>query len=111
MDALRNRVFLTLTAGAAALLAASAALLLTAQGELHAKIILHFDGDRGITRFGAPEDLWWILGVVAAGALLDTLIAAHLFRRDRVLSHVLSGAALVLCLFLLIAVGTIISVN
>ncbi|MDO8469762.1 MAG: hypothetical protein Q7S84_01940 [bacterium] len=108
---LRNHAFLALVGGAAVLLAASAVYIAVSTPSLPEKIIMHFDGDQGITRFGAPQDLWWAWGMAAAGIVIDVSLAGFLFHRDRVLSYILAAAAPVVGLLLFIAVGTIISVN
>lgn len=107
----RNRVFLALIGGAAVLLAASAVHIAITAPVLPEKIIMHFDGDQGITGFGAPQDLWWAWGMAAAGVVVDIALAGFLFHRDRVLSYMLAVAAPVVGLLLFIAVATIISVN
>ena len=108
---LRNRAFLALIGATTILVAASAVYIAVSTPGLPEKIIMHFDGDQGITSFGTPSYLWWAWGMVVAGIAIDVALASFLFHRDRVLSYMLARPAPVVGLLLLIAVGTIISVN
>jgi hypothetical protein len=110
MDTWRSKTFLLLSVATVLTLVSSALVISLSIGNMPEESVLHFTRD-GIDRFGPPTELWWILSIAGVGMIIDLLVGAVLYRRDRTLSYLLVGAAPLMGLLLLIAVLTIIGNN
>ena len=75
------------------------------------RVVLHFAPLTGADLFGTRADVLtlWILGI-AVGAI-NAFLAEVFYDRSRELSFLFGGVNVLLMLILLIAIGTIVSVN
>lgn len=74
-------------------------------------VILHFDALQGIDMFGERIDIWGIWLITAVAVLANIFLARAFFHKERLVSYILISVTPLLSLLLLIAIGTIISVN
>lgn len=75
------------------------------------RVVLHFAPLEGANLFGTRADVLtlWILGAVVAA--VNVFLAQVFYDRSRELSFLFGGVNVFLMLILLIAIGTIVSVN
>ncbi len=102
-------VLLNLSAGAVFLIGAAA--VLANYPQLSDSIILHFQGGRGVDVTGPKFNLLLISGFSLALAAVNAWLSFLLIRRSKVLSYLLSAAALLAGVFFLIYIFQILSLN
>lgn len=103
---------LLITAGAsAAFLAAAGIALVFHWNNFPSRVVLHFEPVKGADLFGTRGDVLtlWTLGI--AVAVMNAFLAKVFYDRSRELSYLFGSANALISLILLIAIGTIISVN
>ncbi len=93
------------------LLFASFFLISVSYGRLAQSIVLHFDIFHGVDLFGARASVWWIWFLGLAIFLVNNGLAYEFYHRERFLSYLFLGANMLTSLFVLVALGVIISIN
>ena len=95
----------------AVLLLASFLLISVSYGRLAQSVVLHFDIFHGVDLFGARASVWWIWFLGFAMVLVNDGLAYEFYHRERFLSYLFLGANMLISLFVLVALGVIVSIN
>ncbi|MFH0806186.1 MAG: hypothetical protein V1885_00435 [Candidatus Brennerbacteria bacterium] len=108
---LASRPLVTLTAISAVFLVIAGLMFVLHWSDFSPRVVLHFAPLEGADLFGTRADVLtlWILG--AAVAVVNVFLAHIFYDRSRELSLLFGGVNVFLMLILLIAIGTIVSVN
>ncbi|MDP3975136.1 MAG: hypothetical protein Q8P88_02540 [Candidatus Jorgensenbacteria bacterium] len=108
---LTSKPLLVFTAISALLLVIAGLALFLHWNDFPSRVVLHFAPLEGADLFGTRADVLtlWILG--AAVAAVNVFLAEVFYDRSRELSYLFGGINVLLMLILLIAIGTIVSVN
>ncbi len=108
---LASKPLIALTAASALLLLIAGLTLALHWSEFPSRVVLHFAPLQGADLFGDRMDvaLVWALG--AAVMTVNAFLAQVFYDRSRELSFLFGGMNVLLMLVLLIAIGTIVSVN
>lgn len=93
------------------LLAIATALFYIHLGGISNFFTVRLDTLTGINFLGGKEEVKGILISALAAILINGILSAKLYHRDRFLAHLLSFFSLFLALLILIAVGVIITIN
>src|ERR1051325_10634212 len=109
MQIFKEKVNLVLVALTAALFIVSGIILFINIPRMVSPIILHFDSFNGADIFGNKSDLWmvWFAGIILSG--FNIYLGEVLYRRERILSYVFVGSALLISLIVLLAAGVLTS--
>jgi hypothetical protein len=107
---LRSRVLLACAAVSAALLLAALVIIIANAGGLVDPLVLHVGG-RGADLFGSVAGLYGLWGLGLAILVVNAFLGVRLYRSIRPLTYVFFGANVFLAVLLLVAIGTIVSLN
>ena len=80
-------------------------------GEVSNFIVVGIDVFRGLNFLGSVGDVWSVLGIGLAINLINLFLAAAFYHREWFLAYLLAFVSLFISLLILIAIGTIITVN
>ncbi len=106
-----KKTMFVLLAAAGILTLFSLILVLTNISTLASPVVIHFDKFRGIDSLGGKSDVWGIWAGGLALFAVNSVLSGVFYKRERVLAYVFAGAALLLSVLVLVALGVIFSVN
>ncbi|PIP30123.1 hypothetical protein COX26_00420 [Candidatus Jorgensenbacteria bacterium CG23_combo_of_CG06-09_8_20_14_all_54_14] len=106
----RSRFLLACAGVSIALLLVSLTLVLVSVGNLEPPLVLHI-GESGADLFGGVGSLYCLWGLGVVMVLVNTALGVRLFSSARALSYALLAGNVPIAILLLIAIGTIVSLN
>lgn len=107
---LKSRVLLACVGISALLLFAALVAVIASIGSLSSPVVFHMNAD-GADLFGSPSGLVWLWLLGLAMVTVNSLLGLRFFESVRSLTYALFGANVVVGILLLIAIGTIVSLN
>ncbi|MFH1193347.1 MAG: hypothetical protein V1656_03495 [Candidatus Jorgensenbacteria bacterium] len=106
----RSRFLLACAGTSTVFLLVSLIFVLANAGGLRAPLVLRM-GENGADLFGGTGSLYGLWGLGAVMALVNTALGVRLFNSARALSYVFFAGNAFIAILLLIAIGTIVSLN
>lgn len=74
-------------------------------------LILHFSQSQGVDLVGGKIDLWGVLIMGTLVVLINTILGAVVFYRQRILTYILLTSNVLIAILALIIIGQVISLN